>query len=805
MENDEQKTLEQEIARWGEEIADAKKRDERYLKDGEKVLKIYACNNRSEDSYGEISNRTPFNILFSNTDTLIPALYSALPRPVVSRRFKDEDPTGKAAAEAATRVLEFLIDTNIDGYESFNDGMNNAVLDALLPGRGVTMVKYDAEINGDEKGAELICLDSKKWDRVYFGYAHKWSKVPWLAFEENIDKQEAIELFGKEMAANLKFQRNNDGTEGDDAEKEHESDQGLRKTCTIYQIWDKDGGKKVRYISRDYGDNYLKVLDDPLELTGFYPIPRPLRFMANSDSLDYVAPYMAYEEQATELNDLTRRITKTIDAIRAKAIYDAELGDDLENLTTADDAVMVPADKGSLLASQKGLDNAIWFFPVEKLILVLRELYQSRDACKNVIYEITGISDVIRGASVASETATAQSIKSQWGSMRLKRNQAEVGRYARDLMRIMLEIAAQNFNEQAWVQMTGLPFATTEQVQQAQVIMQQAQAFIAAQPELQQMPPEQLMQQIPPQYAQMFDQAQQTLAMPKWSDVMALLKNDFERAYRIDIETNSTVMPEATEDQQNITQAMDAMSRFIGEIMPLVQQGAMSWDVVKTWLKAMLRRYQFGNELEDYIDKMQQPQPPAPPAPPPDHTLEAKQMDIQAKQQSDQLTLQLEQQKAQIQQQADAQAAELQRIIEQGKAATEMRVAEMNINAQAELEAMRLAHEKELEAMRLQAERELALELEQIRVAGNLRSTAMTVNKQIDEDAALEYSEAGEAVPKQGINDLVNAISQSLLVIAESNKQAAQANQMGLEALALQIGRPKEVIRGADGRVVGVQ
>jgi len=805
MEKDDQKTLEQEIARWGEEIADAKKRDDRYLKDGEKVLKIYSCNNRNEYSNGEYSNKTPFNILFSNTDTLIPALYSALPRPVVSRRFKDEDPTGKAAAEAATRMLEFLIDTNIDGYETFNDGMNNAVLDALLPGRGVTMVKYDAEINEDEKGDELICLDSKKWDRVYFGYAHKWSKVPWIAFEENIDKEEAIELFGKEMAANLKFQRNNDGTESAEGEKAHESDQGMRKTCTIYQIWDKDGGKKVRYLSLDYADNYLKVIDDPLELTGFYPIPRPMRFWANADDLDYVAPYMAYEEQAEELNDLTRRITKTIDAIRAKAIYDAELGDDLESLTSADDAVLVPADKGSLLASQKGLDNAIWFFPVEKLILVLRELYQSRDACKNVIYEITGISDVIRGASVASETATAQSIKSQWGSMRLKRSQGEVARYARDLMRIMLEIAAQNFNEAGWVKMTGLPFATSEQVQQAQVIMQQAQAYIASNPQLQQLPPDQIMQQIPPQYAQMYDQAQQVLSSPKWSDVISLLMNDFERAYRIDIETNSTVMPEATEDQQNITQAMDAMSRFIGEIMPLVQQGAMSWDVVKTWLKAMLRRYQFGNELEDYIDKMQQPQPPAPPPPPPDHTLEIKQLDIQAKQQSDTMTMQLEQQKAQIQQQTDAQAAELQRVIEQGRAATEMRVAQMNIDAQAQLETMRLEHEKELEAIRLQSERELALELEQIRVAANLKSTAMTVNKQIDDDAAMELSESGEAIPKQGINDLVNAISQSLLVIAESNKQAAQANQIGLETLAAQIGRPKEVIRGSDGRVIGVQ
>ena len=124
---------------WIAELAAAKKREKDWRKDGEKILKIYS---------GE--EKVPFNILFSNTETLSPSLYSAIPRPVVDRRFKDDDPLGKAAAEAGRRTLEFLLDTNVEGYETYDEGMRASVMDALLPGRGVTSIKYDAEIANEE-------------------------------------------------------------------------------------------------------------------------------------------------------------------------------------------------------------------------------------------------------------------------------------------------------------------------------------------------------------------------------------------------------------------------------------------------------------------------------------------------------------------------------------------------------------------------------------------------------------------------------------------------------------------------------
>ena len=96
--------LTEEVQRWLDEIKDAKKRESDFRKDGERVLKIYGA---------EKNETTPFNVLFSNTETLLPALYSAVPRPVVNRRFKDEDPMGKASATAGQRALEFLLDTNV--------------------------------------------------------------------------------------------------------------------------------------------------------------------------------------------------------------------------------------------------------------------------------------------------------------------------------------------------------------------------------------------------------------------------------------------------------------------------------------------------------------------------------------------------------------------------------------------------------------------------------------------------------------------------------------------------------------------
>ncbi len=577
------------------ELDAATKREQDYRKEGQRILDTYD---------GTLAKETPFNILYSNTETMLPALYSRTPRPVVQRRFKDEDPLGKAAAQAGQRILEFLVDTDLDGYETFDHGMTMATKTALLPGRSTTTVKYDAKEDAEESySGETVCIESKAWNRVRYGYATCWEKVPWIGYEDYIDEAEAIRLFGETVAALLTFSDQEHRASDEDTKgTKAEPDQGERKVTAIWQIWDKDGGKRVVYVSEQLKDRFLKEEDDPLGLSGFYNCPRPLTFVEKPHTLSPTALYTLYESQAQELNTLTIRIKRIIRAIRARALYDGELGEDLKKLTDAEDAELVPTDRGSSLAAEKGLENAIWFWPVDKLILVLRELYTAREACKQVIYEITGISDILRGATKASETLGAQEIKAQWGTLRLKRNQTAVAGYAVDLLRMMLETAAKKFSEETWAKMTGLPFLTSAKYTELTALLTAMQQQAMARPPVPPPPG------APPDPAQQqLQQLQQQLQVPQWSQVLALLRDDLHRAYRVDIETNSTVEPEAAEDQKLLNEVLMALSQVLAQVGPLVLKGVLPFQAAQTLLLTIVRRFRFGADLEDTIQAMQPP------------------------------------------------------------------------------------------------------------------------------------------------------------------------------------------------------
>lgn len=749
-----------DVRHWLNEIQASRKREKDFRKDGQDILDIYV---------GDKKDTTPFNILYSNTETLLPALYSAVPRPVVQRRFKDEDPLGKYAAEAGQRVLEFLLDTNIEGYETFDEGMRSATLDALLPGRGVTCIKYDVETGdipppegsaeGTEstpyKQSELVCADSRSWDRVYFGYAKKWSKVPWLAYEEHLDKKECTRLFGKEIADKLVY------TDSEDDDEKDDEDRGERKTVMVYQIWDRAGGKKIRYISPQYAEGFLKVDDDLLELTGFYNCPKPLTFLPKSNDLMPVALYCMYENQAKELNELTRRISRIAKAIKARGVYDTELGDDIKKLFEADDNEMVPADHSSSIASEKGLQNAIWFAPIDVLIVTLEKLLLAREKCKQVIYEITGIADIMRGASQASETLGAQKIKESWGTLRLKKLQKEVQRYARDMLRMMLEIAATKFSEETWAKMTGLPFVTTEKRQQLDLIAQASQT--SGQP--------------------LDPQTQQKLQAPVWGQVLKVLRDDTQRAYRIDIETNSTVEPEAVEDQKNISEVMTALGQFLNSIGPLIAKGVMPFQAAQSMMLAIVRRYRFGPEIEDYIKQMQPPKPE-------DNGEQQKQAQKEMQAMQDKMTMQ-----SQLMQATQrANTAEMENKLRERETALDVREIKLNSEQQVfdlkkQMADKDLSQKSAVENHKLNSDRKIAS------LENSKFKTENVVNKKAD-----DVMGKGVTAMQGVVQSLADLQSQLLQVVAQ---QTQENKESVLEIVkAVKAPRKRTAVRDKNNRIV---
>lgn len=631
---------------WRGQVDSALEREKDWRKEAFRITAMF----EGQKSEGDDANRTPYNILYSNTETMSPALYNSTPVPVVKRRFDDADPLGKKAAEAGQRTLKYLVDDGMSESATFDELMTSAVLEALVPGRGLTRFKYEAKTSERQRNpppdegdtqqsatythvdAETLCGEEVPWDRFCHGYGKKWKDVPWVAFFHEMTKEELIEHFADKGSMTTVDTAKPVLTDSWGQSSSQSQIQGMAvvKVAGVWEIWDR-ASETVIFVSHQYAAGTLKVVPDPLKLTGMFPCPQPLCFTQKISSLLPTPLYAFYEAQAKELNLITTRISKIVAALKVRGMYDTTIVG-IDKVLDAADNTLIPADNVAAMLQGQKLENAIWLFPIDKLVGVLQQLYLQREQIKTIIFEITGIADIMRGSSQASETLGAQQLKTQWGGLRLKRSQKKVAAYARDCLRIMTEIAMTKFSPDTLQKMTGLPYPTQGQKQQA---LQIAQAAAASG------------QQPPPQLVE-------ALQEPAWEDIQALLSDDVSRSYRIDIETNSTIDAEATQDKQDIQEMLAAVAQFMQGVAPLIESGSMPFEVAQAMLLVVVRRFAFGPEIEDMLSKMQ------PPKPPPDPNAAKAQMEAQATQQQMQHDVQkhgLDMQAKQVDLQSKKQAA----------------------------------------------------------------------------------------------------------------------------------------------------
>lgn len=793
-------TIDEEVRRWVEEIDLSRKREENWRKDGVETEELY-----------EGKQEVSFNILYSNTETLMPSLYGAMPRPVVQRRFKDDDPLGKATSTASQRLLEFLLDTNSDQYETFDESIKDAVHDALLPGRGLTEFCYHADVEDYEGGSKLTheCVYPKSfvWNRFYHGYAKKWSDVPWCAVELYLDREAVKKEFGDTIAD--KMQYSHEGSENRDKKEDAKpaEEKSKTKTACIYKIWDKKK-REIVWVSPNHPTSLLRTDEDELKLTGFYPFPKPLRFLRKSNNLMPTAIYKLYKTQASELNTISKRLVHLISACKVRGVYDSTIGE-IEEVLKAEENTLLPADQVAALQTTKGLEGAIWLLPIEKIITVIKELYLAREQCKRIIYEITGISDIVRGQTTATETLGAQKIKEQWVTLRLKNMQKEVQRYVRDSLRIMLEIAAQRFQPETWGAMTGLPFTTPEDYEQVKQVAMELKQRMASMPPPQAQPPQPGQPPAPPpQPPQMPPEIQQKLQAPQWSQIIEVLQDDLQRQYKIDIESNSTLDVEANEDKELVAELMNAIAQFLNGIGPLIQDGIMPFQAAQAMLLAIIRKFRFGDEIEDYIKAMQEPKPKD----------DGKAAAEQQKAQSEKERLEFDKQEAmaKLKDAQEGRNAKLQG--EQAQRQHDAQIKSMELEAEEQADLRRIAAEREAhlaelaatrETERMKAKLQQETELLKAEIAANSKSDSDDVKmsgevlraRAADADrAATERIEHNKVKSKEAA-DKTDAESKTSAAMTEAMKQIAATQKSIVELLE----DDKEVVRDSGGKIQGVR
>lgn len=707
-----------------------------------------AIEKRYEDERPANSTKSKFNILWSNVQTLSPALYDRGPNPNIERRNQDDNDIGRVVSQVLERCDNYFVKT-----EHFDEVMRQVVLDRLLGGRGVAWARYCpvfgespqiTSSNDKEEPGELysedVCIDYV--DRRDFGHnvARTWAEVDLVWRKAYLKRAELIKRFpqhGEHIPLDVK-------QSGD----EKKSDEG-KKAC-IYEMWSKSE-KKVYWIHKDYSA-ILDVKPDPLGLKGFFPCPKPVFATLTNKKLVPIPDYVQYQDQARELDNLTGRINMLTKALKVAGVYDSSAEGVQKLLSESTENKLIPVDNWAMFAEKGGLKGTVDFMPIEQIAKVLIGIYDARERTKQDIYEITGISDVIRGATDPNETFGAQELKGKYAGLRLGAMQRDVARFARDLVEIITEIIAEHFDLDTIKTISGVKLLTMAEKQQFSMSMQQAQMM--AQQKVQVPPPDKKMLNL--------------MKEPSWEDVEQVIRQDMPRCFIIDIETDSTIKVDQEAEKQARTEFLTATSAFMREAAQI--QAPELKPLLMEMLLFGVRGFRAGRELEtafeNAMDKIreasEQPQQPQP----------------------DPAVLKQEADNANAKAKLDAEQANAQAKLAMDR---EVKMAEMAMKEKLALEEYAFKREqmKMDSDFKRQAEFEknkTAIETESIRSKAAGKPAVQLGDEGLGEQVAESLAKAvGEAVTTTAAT-IGQALQFGLETIAESNRESMGEIAQALEA-----------------------
>ena len=728
-----------------------------------RIIKRYRDDSRTRNN-----PNARFNILWSNVQVIKPAIFARLPRPDVSRRFRDNDPIGRVASMMLERALEY----EVEHYHDYRSAMDNAVLDRLLGGRGTAWVRYEPHIvaeqndlntglagqdvgNGvqitedadeaETENAELVesqerieyeCapVDYVHWRDFGHTVARTWEEVTAIWRKVYMSRQALIDRFGDELGGKIPLDTKPD------------SDKWATKQMTvehyqacIYEIWDKEQGK-VFWVSKSMGE-ILDEKDDPLQLEGFFPCPKPMYATLTTDSLEPVPDFVLYQDQAKQLDTLADRIDGFINALKVRGVYDASEPSLARLFSEGENNTLIPVKNWAAFAEKQGMKGAIDLVDITPIAQGLTMAYQAMEQVKGQIYEIMGIADIQRGQTDPNETLGAQIIKSNNAAGRLKNMQHAVVDFATELLSIKAQIICKHFTDDTIVKISGA-------------------------------------MQLSPQDQQLVPQALQ------------LLKDEPAKNFRIEVTSDSMIYQDEQQEKQDRIEFLTALSQFMNQALPVATQAPELTPLLMEMLKFGVTAFKAGKGMEGLIDetadqfrnkaKAMEGQPKPPPL-----EMQKIQAQTQAKMQEMQMSVQLEQQKMAAQ-------------IEFEKAKQEYQAQENQLKFQ--LEEQRNTQDREMEMklaqMKMMTERNTQLLLAYINNGAKIETARISAGV-----------DSGEGIAEQYDNDenMIQNLEHPLAPIANAIAQGNQEMTATLGALIDKLSQPKQVVRGQDGKIIGVQ
>lgn len=637
---DEQARYPRDAAPWLALLADAERVMRPWHDRCDNIDKLYASLSAMAD---EGVRDRQFQMFWANLEVLRPIIYSRPPVPVVSPRFRDRKDLPRTASE----ILERALASDIE-FDDVHESLKLVRDDLARCGRGVAWVRYVETEEGERATLEHL----SRRDFCH-GPARKWQEVPWVARRAFMTRDEMEARFG-ELPEKIDFRERSLGRD-----EESEGESRAEKQAEVWEIWHKTKNVVVWVVKGC--QSILDAREPWLSLKGFFPCPKPVYGTVQPETLIPVPDVLYYRDQLEEINELTARIAGLSEALRLRGFYaggTSDIGQSVEIALSDNDnrATMIPVSNFAALGGQALKDAIVWL-PVDMVVQTLAACVETRKQLIQDVYELTGLSDIMRGQTAASETATAQQIKSQYGAVRVRERQGSMENCARDVIRLKAEIMAEQFSPETLLSMSQVDDVPTAEAAQ----MQAQRAMQAAQQQAMQAE-----QQQPGAGQQMLAQAQQQIQQTLRNTVtveavIELLRNERLRPFVLDVETDSTIQPDEQEEKARRTEFLTAIGGLLSQAVPALQMAPQLGPFMAEAMRFAAGGFRAGRSMDMALDElasqMEQYQPPQQPG---DGEAEKAQVEAQAKQAEMQLRVQEAQAKAQIEQ-AKAQA-DMQRM-----------------------------------------------------------------------------------------------------------------------------------------------
>lgn len=566
---------------WMNEIKAAEKNTQKWHEQGEKIVRRFLDRRDIQEE-----NKNKINLFTTNTMILISTLYAKFPKPVVTREYEDpNDDVARVAAEIMERCLK------IRPRDSFDAAMHHIVQDRLVPGAGTMWIRYEPTFEKkmapavtdpmtgmvvkeameyEEIVAEKVVEDYVFWKDILWSPSRTWEGVRWVARRVRMTKEDATKRFGALIANQLSYTKEGLSSTGSPSGGGGEApDFDNLETAVIYEIWCKTT-RKVHWVSTGF-NLILDEKPDPLKLPNFFPTPRFLMALNSTSNYMPRPDYLLAQDQYQELDMVNNRITWLERAVKVVGVWDG-VNTDIERVfSEATENQLIPLRSFKEFMEKGGFKGSVDWLPLDMIVGALEKLRSYRQDLISQIYEITGISDIMRGATKASETLGAQQLKAQYGSVKLQYLQMEVAAFVEEALQIKAEIIRKFFMDQSIVKYANVGYMYDQEL---------------------------------------IGQALELLKSP-----------DYE--FRVEVQADSMAVPEFNAERDGRMNFIRAVSEMMVTIEPLAEKSPEAGIAMLEIIKWGAGSFRSGRQVEGIIDnavkaitkKLMTPQPPPEPNP----------------------------------------------------------------------------------------------------------------------------------------------------------------------------------------------